>query len=105
MNSSAMVVYYQPKAYLHMATVVATVISWYAVLGVYLAQAFPQSVYPAATWNFPPSAVTVPHRNAGNPPCLPSSVTALGTFSLDQGGQMVLYKLGLIIRFPPGSFI
>jgi hypothetical protein len=83
-----------------MCAVVTMIVAFYARIGVALSRAFPDSVYAAATWNFPPQAVCCPHRDAGNAPCLPCSVTALGNFKADDGGELVLYELGLIIRFP-----
>jgi hypothetical protein len=94
-----------PKAYIYMDGVISSVIDWYAERGITLSRAFPRSVYPAATWNFPPNVYTCPHRDAGNAPCLPCSVTALGDFDPNTGGEMVLFELGVVIKLPAGSTI
>jgi hypothetical protein len=88
---------------MYMAGVVKTVIDHYAKLGFQLKRAFKRSVFAAATWNFPPQAQTVPHRDSGNAPTLHCSITALGDFDSDKGGHIVLYELGMVIRFPSGS--
>jgi hypothetical protein len=45
------------------------------------------------------------HRDTGNPPCIPCSITPVGDFDADKGGFLVLWNLGLVIRFPSGSNI
>ncbi|KJA18009.1 hypothetical protein HYPSUDRAFT_145652, partial [Hypholoma sublateritium FD-334 SS-4] len=66
---------------------------------------FPNSVWAAATFNFGPQVVTKKHRDFANLPYGWCAVTALGDFDPTEGGHLVLWDLGLVIEFPPGSTI
>lgn len=70
-----------------------------------LRRVFPKSPFFAATFNFGPQTVCLPHRDIGNLAWGWCTVTALGNFDPDTGGALVLWDLGLVIRFPPGSTI
>ncbi|KAJ7088354.1 hypothetical protein B0H15DRAFT_780823 [Mycena belliarum] len=63
------------------------------------------SAFAAATLNFGPSTVTLPHIDCLNLAWGWCAITALGLFDPDLGGHLVLWDLKLIIRFPPGSTI
>jgi hypothetical protein len=63
------------------------------------------SAFAAATLNFGPFTVTLPHIDALNLAWGWCAITALGLFNPDLGGHLVLWDLRLIIRFPPGSTI
>ncbi|KAJ7042743.1 hypothetical protein C8F04DRAFT_1175856 [Mycena alexandri] len=63
------------------------------------------SAFAAATLNFGPATVTLPHIDALNLAWGWCTITALGFFNPDVGGHLVLWDLRLIIRFPPGSTI
>jgi hypothetical protein len=84
---------------------VSAIRSFYKDRGQLLRTAFKKSVWPACTWNFPDQAITPVHRDVGNPPSIPCSITPGGDFNPDKGGFIVLYDLKLIIRFPAGSNI
>ncbi|KAF7328143.1 hypothetical protein MVEN_02571500 [Mycena venus] len=75
--------------------------------GSYLRRLFPEviSVFAACTFNFGPSTVTIPHVDAANLVWGWCCITALGIFSPDLGGHLILWDLGLVIRFPLGSTI
>ncbi|KAJ7891620.1 hypothetical protein B0H14DRAFT_2335644, partial [Mycena olivaceomarginata] len=66
---------------------------------------FAMSAFAAATLNFGPSTVTLPHIDALNLAWGWCAITALGIFDPDAGGHLVLWDLKLVIRFPPGSTI
>ncbi|KAJ3819662.1 hypothetical protein F5880DRAFT_1489312, partial [Lentinula raphanica] len=66
---------------------------------------FPKTVFPAVSFNLGPQTVTWPHKDFHNLAWGWCSVTALGDFNPDKGGHLVLWDIGLIIRFPPGSTI
>jgi hypothetical protein len=66
---------------------------------------FCNNPWPAATFNFSPWTITSPHTDPGNLAFRWCSITALGKFNFLQGGQIVLWELGLVIDFPPGSTI
>jgi hypothetical protein len=63
------------------------------------------SAFAAATINFGPSTITLPHIDALNLAWGWCAITALGFFDPDLGGHLVLWDLRLIIHFPPGSTI
>lgn len=64
-----------------------------------------KSPWPAATVNFGPWTITFPHTDPGNLAFGWCSITALGKFDFLLGGQIILWNLGLVINFPPGSTI
>ena len=49
--------------------------------------------------------MSTPHVDAGNLPYGWCSITAFGDFDPDRGGHLVLWDMGLAIRFPPGHTI
>ena len=61
--------------------------------------------FTASTINLGPQTVTVPHTDHANPAYGICAVTALGRFTADTGGHLVLPEFRLIIRFPPGATI
>ncbi|KAJ6626268.1 hypothetical protein B0H10DRAFT_548468 [Mycena sp. CBHHK59/15] len=66
---------------------------------------FTNSVFATATVNFGPCTVSLPHIDFANLAWGWCAITALGKFDPDKGGHLILWDLGLIIRFPPGSTI
>jgi hypothetical protein len=66
---------------------------------------FHKSPWPAATFNFGPWTITFPHTDPGNLAFGWCSIMALGMFNFRRGGQIILWDLGLVIDFPPGSTI
>ncbi|KAK7451767.1 hypothetical protein VKT23_012446 [Stygiomarasmius scandens] len=70
-----------------------------------LPQNFPSSIFAAATFNCGPQTITLDHLDFQNYVHGWCSITALGSFDYQQGGHLVLWDLGLIIQFPPGSTI
>ncbi|KAJ7429583.1 hypothetical protein B0H11DRAFT_1766929, partial [Mycena galericulata] len=63
------------------------------------------SVFAAATINFGPFTITLPHLDFANLAWGWCSITALGDFDPDKGGHLILWDLRLVIRFPPGCTI
>ncbi|KAF9015795.1 hypothetical protein BDZ89DRAFT_962460, partial [Hymenopellis radicata] len=45
------------------------------------------------------------HTDQGNLAWSWCAITALGNYNPDKGGHLIVWDLGLIIRFPPGSTI
>ena len=66
---------------------------------------FPGSVFPAASINFGPNAISVDHIDHNNLAGGFCAITAGGNFDPKSGGHIYLVDLGLIIEFPPGSTI
>ncbi|KAJ3751804.1 hypothetical protein EV360DRAFT_56306 [Lentinula raphanica] len=66
---------------------------------------FTNSPFAALTFNLGPQSWSPPHMDAENSASGWCADTALGHFNPDTGGQLVLWDLGLVIRFPPGSTI
>ncbi|GLB41138.1 hypothetical protein LshimejAT787_0903530 [Lyophyllum shimeji] len=63
------------------------------------------SVFAACTYNFGPATVTKPHLDRANLAWGWCVITALGCFNPDLGGHLILWDMGLVIPFPPGSTI
>lgn len=55
--------------------------------------------------NFGPNVVTAKHRDFANLPYGWCGVTALGEYDHTRGGHIILWELGLVIEFPPGSTV
>ncbi|KAI0055468.1 hypothetical protein BV25DRAFT_1873088 [Artomyces pyxidatus] len=66
---------------------------------------FSNNVFPTATFNLGPQAVTLPHRDAANVPYGWCAITALGNYDPKKGGHIYLWDLQMVIEFPPGSTI
>jgi hypothetical protein len=66
---------------------------------------FANSIWPAATFNFGPHTVSFPHLDPGNLLYSWCSITSLGPFEPKQSGHLILWDLGIIVEFPPGSTI
>ena len=66
---------------------------------------FPKSVFPTAAFNFGPNVWTFKHRDVKNCPFGFCAIQSLGRFDPTKGGHIILWELGLIIEFPPGSLI
>ncbi|KAJ7026432.1 hypothetical protein C8F04DRAFT_966393, partial [Mycena alexandri] len=71
----------------------------------HLPRNFAESVFAAATFNLGPRTITYPHYDGRNLLWGWCVVTALGWFNYKRGGHLILWDLGLIIEFPPGSSI
>ncbi|KAI0065025.1 hypothetical protein BV25DRAFT_1799945, partial [Artomyces pyxidatus] len=70
-----------------------------------LKRPFANSVFPTATFNLGPQAVTLPHRDPANVPYGWCAITALGNFDPKLGGHLYLWELKMVVEFPPGSTI
>ncbi|KAJ3805289.1 hypothetical protein F5876DRAFT_52100 [Lentinula aff. lateritia] len=66
---------------------------------------FPNTVFAATTFNLGPRSFSPPHMDPDNRASSWCADTNMGPFDPDKGGHLVLWDLGLIIRFPPGSTI
>ncbi|KAK7676418.1 hypothetical protein QCA50_020636 [Cerrena zonata] len=65
----------------------------------------PRNVFPAASINFGPEAVSYDHLDHNNLAGGLCSVTAGGNFDPTKGGHIYLVDLRLVVEFPPGSTI
>ena len=70
-----------------------------------LVEPFLSSVFPTLTVNLGPHTFCGPHRDSANLPFGLCGITALESFNPSAGGHLVLWELGLIVEFPPGSTI
>ncbi|KAL0565962.1 hypothetical protein V5O48_016051 [Marasmius crinis-equi] len=77
------------------------------ILGKYpeLSLPFYNSVFAAFTVNFGPQTVCLPHCDSKNLAFGWCAITALSKFDHTKGGQLVLWDLKLIVKFPPGYTI
>ncbi|TFK60200.1 hypothetical protein BDN72DRAFT_779712, partial [Pluteus cervinus] len=66
---------------------------------------FEDSIFPATSFNLGPATVSIDHTDASNVGYGLCALTAVGSFDSRQGGHLVLFDLGLMIEFPPGSVI
>lgn len=66
---------------------------------------FQHSVFSSISFNLGPKTASWPHTDNHNLAFGWCAITALGNFDPDRGGHLILWDLGLVIRFPPGSTI
>lgn len=66
---------------------------------------FPDSVFPAATFNCGPKTILLKHLNSGNVAGGLSAITALGVFDPKVSALLVLFPFKMIIEFPSGSTV
>lgn len=92
---------FAPQVFLFLQGGLNALLSWNPTLK----RNFAKGVFAAATFNFGPQTTTLPHVDAANLAWGWCAITALGRFNPDLGGHLVLWDLGLVIRFPPGSTI
>ncbi|KAJ3712627.1 hypothetical protein C8R42DRAFT_699196 [Lentinula raphanica] len=64
-----------------------------------------KSAFAGVSFNLGPYSVSWPHTDSYNLAFGWCAITPLGQFDPDKGGHLILWDLGLIIRFPPGSTI
>ncbi|KAJ7445243.1 hypothetical protein B0H11DRAFT_2087938 [Mycena galericulata] len=95
---------YSPDLHDHYRTTMAELHRWKDGLPRNFS-ALTSSVFAAATFNFGPRTVTLPHLDFANLAWGWCSITALGYFDPNKGGHLILWDLRLVIRFPPGSSI
>ncbi len=70
-----------------------------------LDKTFKSSVFASTTYNLGPRTICLPHKDFANLAFGLCAVTALGRFDPTKGGHLILWELGLVIEFPPGSTI
>ncbi|KAF7796180.1 hypothetical protein EIP86_007354 [Pleurotus ostreatoroseus] len=63
------------------------------------------TVFPALSLNFGPQAICVKHKDHNNLADGLCWILSLGDFDPKCGGHLVLWELGLVIEFPPGSCV
>lgn len=61
---------------------------------------FKRSVFAACTINFGPQTVTSDHCDSGNYGPGGCTISSAGYYSDKQGGEIVLWTLGVVVRFP-----
>ncbi|KAL1697853.1 hypothetical protein EV121DRAFT_274811 [Schizophyllum commune] len=86
---------WEPDVHAYYEKTMDALFEWKPVLRHY--KNFPKSVFACMTANLGPQTVTIPHRDFGNLCFGFCSITALGSFNPDLGGQ--LYTAGAIFRF------
>ncbi|TFK60997.1 hypothetical protein BDN72DRAFT_872818 [Pluteus cervinus] len=91
--------YYAPKLYAHFS---------YRLLRLFdhdptLKGNFNNSIFPATSFNLGPRTVSLAHTDASNVGYGLCALVSLGNFDSTKGGHLVLFDLGLMIRFPPST--
>ncbi|KAJ3846395.1 hypothetical protein EV368DRAFT_52872 [Lentinula lateritia] len=66
---------------------------------------FRNTAFAATTFNLGPRSFSPPHMDPDNRASSWCADTNMGPFDPNKGGHLVLWDLGLIVRFPPGSTI
>jgi len=66
---------------------------------------FPRSIFPATTYNLGPQTTCTRHFDFANLAYGWCGIAALGRFDPTKGGHLVLWELGLVVEFPPGSIV
>lgn len=92
---------YAFQSYLYSKTTLDSLFRWNSRLR----RMFRNTVWAACTVNFGPFSISYPHLDFANLCFGWCAITALGYFNPDIGGHLVLWDLGLFIRFPPGATI
>lgn len=92
---------YAPKIYEEYRSKLSCLFERYA----HLEQNFVNSIFPAATFNCGRRVVTLDHVDSTNVPFGLCAIFSCGSYDPIHGGHLILFDLGLVIRFPPGSTI
>ncbi|KAJ8473445.1 hypothetical protein ONZ45_g16297 [Pleurotus djamor] len=66
---------------------------------------FVNTQFGSITVNFGPQTVSIPHIDYANLATGMCAITALGDFDPDAGGHLVLWELGIVLRYPAGSTV
>jgi hypothetical protein len=99
--------FFAPKQYQHMAETVQAVLDHnnkgpgHCTRSPFVMN-FKNSVYPMAVWNFGPQSVSFDHLDLDNEAGTWCAIQSAGNFDPELGGHLVLFDLGLIIKFLPG---
>jgi hypothetical protein len=70
-----------------------------------IAPLFPRSIMPSISFNLSNCITTKKHIDSQNCSFGWCLVTALGNFDATKGGHLVLWEIGLILKFPAGACI
>ncbi|KAI9459294.1 hypothetical protein HD554DRAFT_2029362 [Boletus coccyginus] len=93
--------FYSPKLYMRYAHDLKALLERYS----HLKKPFDTSVFPTCTFNCGTRVVTLEHVDSGNVPYGLCAIFACGSYDPTLGGHLILFNLGLVIQFPPGSTI
>lgn len=93
--------FYAPKLYKDYEEKLRALLEKYA----HLKRPFDNSVFPACTFNCGARVVTLEHVDSTNVPYGLCAIFATGAYDPTLGGHLILFNLGLVIQFPPGSTI
>jgi hypothetical protein len=92
---------FAPKLYQYFAQTLQKLFEHYP----FLTHNFPNSIFPAASFNCGPKTVSLGHVDFGNLSHGLCALTALGTFDHTLGGHLILFGLKLAVQFPAGSTV
>ncbi len=92
---------YAPKLFVHYRDTLGALYAQHPQL----TPAFPNTIWPAASFNLGDRVVTHEHRDAGNLPQGWCALYSLGDFDPTKGGHLILRELGFMVEFPAGSLI
>jgi len=92
---------FAPKLYQYLAKTLHALFERYP----HLTHNFPNSIFPAASFNCGPRTVSLDHVDYGNLSHGLCALTALGAYDHTVGGHLILFGLKLAIEFPVGSTV
>lgn len=92
---------HSPRLFSFYLYTLVNILTW----GPWLVRQFANSVFASVTYNFGPHTTCFPHIDQANLAFGWCAITSLGDFNFRSGGHLVLWDLGLIIPFPPGTTI
>jgi hypothetical protein len=92
---------FAPKLYRYLAQTLQKLFEHYP----FLTHNFPNSVFPAASFNCGPRTVSLDHVDFNNLSHGLCALTALGAYDHTQGGHLILFGLKLAVQFPVGSTV
>jgi hypothetical protein len=90
---------FAPKLYQYLAQNLSELFERYP----HLTHNFPNSIFPAASFNCGPRTVSLDHTDFNNLSHGLCALTALGDYDHTVGGHLILFGLKLAIQFPVGS--
>ncbi|KII83050.1 hypothetical protein PLICRDRAFT_68732, partial [Plicaturopsis crispa FD-325 SS-3] len=64
---------------------------------------YPNSIFPATTFNLGPETVSLDHLDSGNVAAGMCPIFSAGRFNYKTGGHMIFFDLKKVVEFPPGS--
>lgn len=98
---SAVFAYYAPKLYKYYCDILSSLFQH----DPHLRRIYTGTVFPIVTLNVGPQVVSTLHRDQSNLADGLCWILASGSYNPALGGHLVLWELGIVVEFPPGSSV